>query len=404
MRLIEPASKETSRTLLKEYFHISCSNDRLYSGLQLLLQQKALIEQAAVAYAKTHLSFDFSLVFYDVTTLYFETFKADEDVTDNKGNTVEGLRKNGFGKEHKPGQPLILIGLVVNRDGYPIGIELFPGKTFEGHTMIPVVKRLQEKYAIKTLTIVADAAMLSMDNMKEIADAKLSYIVGARLGNIPHKLIADISAYLDKKESKYYAVGTKHGTLICDYSNKRATKDKSDRKKQLDKSKYQIDNPEQTKRKARFVSEETKATLTLNEELIKQDELREGIKGYYTNLVLDEKLTPMNIIARYHDLWHVEKAFRMAKSDLKARPIFHHKKESIQAHMLIVFVSLCIAKSIELLSKFSIKQVKKHVWPVQDIEFIDTITGKVFLKRMSTKGNPMITLWKTLEAKMQNEY
>ena len=368
------------------------------------MQQKALIEQAAVAYAKTHLSFDFSLVFYDVTTLYFETFKADEDVTDNKGNTVEGLRKNGFGKEHKPGQPLILIGLVVNRDGYPIGIELFPGKTFEGHTMIPVVKRLQEKYAIKTLTIVADAAMLSMDNMKEIADAKLSYIVGARLGNIPHKLIADISAYLDKKESKYYAVGTKHGTLICDYSNKRATKDKSDRKKQLDKSKYQIDNPEQTKRKARFVSEETKATLTLNEELIKQDELREGIKGYYTNLVLDEKLTPMNIIARYHDLWHVEKAFRMAKSDLKARPIFHHKKESIQAHMLIVFVSLCIAKSIELLSKFSIKQVKKHVWPVQDIEFIDTITGKVFLKRMSTKDNPMITLWKTLEAKMQNEY
>ncbi len=396
IRLIEPASKITSLTLLKEYFGISHGHDTLYNNLRFLNKQKDEIEQKAINYAKKYFSFDFSLVFYDVTTLYFETFKEDADKTDEKGNTTIGMRKNGFGKEHKPGQPLILIGLVVTREGYPVSCEMFPGKTFEGHTIIPVIKKLQEKYAIKTLTIVADAAMLSVDNMKEIVDAKLSYIVGARLGNIASDLLSDISAYLKKTEEKYYVTETKYGTLVCDYSNKRATKDRSDRKKQLEKSQYQIDNPEKVKRKARFVSEETKATFKLNEKLIAQDELREGIKGYYTNLSLDKKLTAMDIIARYHDLWHVEKAFRIAKSDLGARPIFHHKKETIQAHIIIVFVSLCLAKSIELFTNLSIKKVTKHIWPVLDIEFMDTLSNKTFIKRMSTKGNPMVELWKTL--------
>jgi len=400
MRLIEPASKETTRELLKEYFHITCSNNRLYPGLRSLLKQKDQIEQAAVSYAKKHLSFDFSLVFYDVTTLYFETFKADEDSTDEKGNNTVGLRKNGFGKEHKPGQPQILVGLVVNRDGYPIGVELFSGKTFEGHTIIPVIKKLQKKYAIETLTIVADAGMLSLKNIEEIRKAQLFYIVGARLGSISKEILSEISTQLKKTEDIYYTTGTEQGTLICNYSDKRAAKDKSDRKKQMEKAQYQINNPGKVKRKARFVVEETKAVLKLNEDLIAQDELREGIKGYYTNLTLTEKLTADDIISRYKDLWHVEKSFRIAKSDLEARPVFHHQRESIEAHILIIFVSLCLAKSIELLSKLSIKQVKKHVWPVQDIEFIDTITNKKFIKRMSIKDNPMAILWKTLEAKL----
>ena len=400
MRLIEPASKEATRKLLKEYFHITCSNDRLYRGLRALLKQKDQIEQAAVSYAKKHLSFNFSLVFYDVTTLYFETFKADEDRTDEKGNTTAGLRKNGFGKERKPGQPIVMIGLVVNKDGYPISVEMFSGNTFEGNTIIPVIKNLQKKYAIETLTIVADAAMLSEDNLREIKDAQLFYIVGARMGNIAKILLKEASVTLNKTEKVFYTKNTKLGTLICDYSKKRAAKDRSDRKKQLAKAQEQIDNPEKMKRKRRFVMEETKVVFKLNEELIAQDELKEGIKGYYTNLTFNNEVTPDYIATRYHDLWHVEKSFRIAKTDLEARPIFHHKRESIEAHILIVFVSLCLAKSIELLSKISIEQVRKHVWPILDIEFTDTITNNVFTKRMMTKANPMVELWKTLEAKI----
>lgn len=400
MRLITPCSKEATRRLLQEYFGRTCGNDRLYKGLRLLTTQKERVERIAVAYAKQHLSFDFSLVFYDVTTLYFETFSEDEDGTDTNGKPTVGLRRTGFGKEYKPGQPQVLIGLVVNKDGYPINVELFSGKTFEGHTMIPVVKRLQEKYAITTLTIVADAAMLSVDNVEEIKKAELSYIVGARLGSLSEALLEDAAVYLQKTEGKYYVTETKHGTLICTYSNKRAAKDRLDRNKHIAQSQYQIAHPEKVKRKARFVSEETKATFTLNERLIKQWEMREGIKGYYTNLALNEKLTAIDIVNRYHELWHVEQSFRIAKSDLEARPIFHHKRDSIEAHILIVFVSLCLAKSIELLTHLSIKKVKQSVWPVLDISFADTLSKNVFTKRMSTKGNPMAVLWKRL----QHEY
>lgn len=394
MRLIEPVSKQESVALLKEYFGMTCGNDRLYKGLRAILEQKEKIEDAAISYAKKYLTFDFSLVFYDVTTLYFETFQEDEDRKDKKGNTTVGLRKNGFGKERKPGQPQILIGLLVNKDGYPVSVGIFSGKTFEGHTILPVIKSLQKKYNIKTLTIVADAAMLSLDNTKAIKEAELSYIVGARTGSIPEKLMEDIAKQLQKAEGKYIRVKTDWGTLICDYSEKRAAKNKSDRKKQLQKAEYQITHPDKVKRMNRFVMAKTKATLTLNEELIKQDELREGIKGYYTNL---KKVPSKLIVQRYHDLWHVEKSFRIAKSDLQARPVFHHKKESIEAHILIVFVSLCLARSIEGISHLSIKKVKKYIWPILDIEFKDTISNKVYIKRMTTKGNPMAELWKTLK-------
>lgn len=390
MRIIEPSSKLRAVELFNAYFGETYTRNTLYKGLPNIRFFKEGVEKIAVSYAKKHLGFDFSLVFYDVTTLYFETFKADEDVLDGKGIVKEkGLRKAGFSKDNKPQQPQIVIGLVVNRDGYPIAVEMFEGNTFEGHTMLPVIKKLQTRYEIKTLTIVADAGMLSLDNIKAIAEAELRYIVGARPGNISQEILREISASLNKTEGIYSVTETKLGTLICDYSNTRAAKDRSDRKKQLLKAQYQIDNPDKVKRRTRFVTEETKATLKLNQELIVHDELKEGIKGYYTNLALTDKLSANDIVTRYRDLWHVEKSFRIAKSDLEARPIFHHKKESIQTHILIVFVSLCLAKSIELKTGYSIRKVRDMVWNILDIEFIDTLTGKQFLKRMDTTGNPM---------------
>jgi len=390
IRLIEPTSKFHSVELLKEYFHITYPINRIYEELAGIRLFKEQVEKAAISYAKEHLGFDFSLVFYDVTTLYFETFKEDEDSQDDTGAmTKEGLRKNGFGKERKPGQPQIVIGLVVNSHGYPISVQIFPGKTFEGHTMLPVIKGLQKAHGIKTLTIVADAAMLSLANTKAIKEAELSYIVGARMGSISVKLLADISGKLGKTEGKYIRIKTDWGILICDYSEKRAAKDRTDRKKQLLKAQYQIDNPDKVKRRTRFVAEETKATLTLNQELIKQDELREGVKGYYTNL---KRVSSRLIVKRYHDLWHVEKAFRIAKSDLEARPIFHHKRESIETHILIVFTSLCIAKSIELKTGYSLKKVRDMIWRILDIELVDTLTNRKWIKRMDTTGDEMAGL------------
>lgn len=366
IRVIEPASKRYSLSLLKKYFGRVYTENILYKSLPRLTKFKLEAEMAAVEYAQKNLNFDFSLVFYDVTTLYFETFKDDD------------LRKRGFSKDEKSGQPQILIALIVNSDGYPIGYQIFPGNKFEGHTVIPAILDLVKTHGIQNLTVVADAAMLSKDNIEDLEKTGLHYIVGARISNISQKLLQQVSTFLNQEAGKYFKAETPLGALVCDYSEARAAKDRSDRKKQIQKAQNQMSDPGKLLKKARFLKETTKSVYALNEELINKDKLLDGIKGYYTNL----KDIPENmIITRYHDLWKIEKAFRIAKSDLQARPIFHHKRESIEAHILIVFLSLCISKSIEIRTKRSIKSIRDEIWEVLDIQLEDTLTGKRYTKR-----------------------
>ena len=158
--------------------------------------------------------------------------------------------------------------------------------------------------------------------------------------------------------------------------------------KQITKAAKLLEKKEGLKR-TRFIKnkDDKKTEQVLNTDLIEKTKLLLGIKGYYTNLTDESNKT---IIDHYHSLWHVEKAFRIAKSDLEARPIFHHKKENIEVHMLIVFVSLCVSKSIELLTKYSIKKVRDMIWEVVDITFMDRPTGKTFIKRTTVTENPMV--------------
>jgi transposase len=349
----------------------------LYKGLLRFNKLKEKAEKITFEYAKKYLSFDFSLVFFDITTLYFETFKEDE----------EKFMRPGFSKDGKPAQPQILVSLVVTKEGYPIAMDVFSGNTFEGHTIIPVIERFKNTHKVEDLTVVADAGMLSFDNIQKLVSKNIKYIVGARVSNLPLKLIKDLSLVLNKTEGIYFQVETDKGLLICDYSIKRANKNKSDRKKQIQKALNQINSNYKQNKRLRFVKETSKTTSILNQELIEKDELLEGIKGYYTNL---RTQTPALIISRYKDLWHVEKAFRIAKSDLLARPIYHFKKESIKAHILIVFLSLCLSKAIELKNNKSIKTVKDMILSVPDITLKDNITNQTYTKKLKNNYNQEI--------------
>lgn len=369
IRIIEPVSKLRSVELINKYFGFAYTKNIVYKGLENLRKLKPQAEEIAVDYAQKYLNFDFSIVFYDVTTLYFETFDGD------------ALRRPGFSKDNKSNQPQILVALVVNGDGYPVASNIFEGNTFEGHTFIPTILALKEKHQIKNLTVVADAAMLSRTNMEELNINGLNYIVGARLSNLSEKLLKQISGEINRQSGKYFKTETSLGFLVCDYSQKRADKDKSDRKKQLLKAQNQINDPIRFLKRSRFIKETTASTYVLNSELIQKDELLDGIKGYYTNL---ENFDNQSIVDRYHDLWKIEKAFRMAKSDLLARPIFHRKRDSIEVHILIVFVSLCMAKSIELFSGLSIKKIKDLIWDVLEIKLRDDLTGNIFSKQIDT--------------------
>ncbi len=380
MRILEPVSKEESIRLLKEYFNVKYSHGDLHRGLKRILEKKDKIENVAVEYAKKTLNFDFSLVFYDVTNLYFESFKSDD------------FRQPGFNKDGKSMQPQVAIGLVVNQDGYPIAIDMFEGKKYEGHTFLLVILGLKEKYNIKTLTVVADAGMLSYKNMEELNNEGISFIVGARLFQVDRDLLKEIVNKLNMKEGKYIESDTKYGALICDYSRKRASKDKSDREKQIKKANYHIENPTKHKR-PRFVLKPDKQNFELNNELIEFDKLKEGIKGYYTNL---NNISPQLIISRYHDLWHVEKAFRITKGDLQARPIFHRKEDMIKTHILIVFVALCISKLLELKTGLSIKVIKKNIFPIVDVVLIDKLTKREFIKRQEFPDSDVFSKIKEL--------
>src|SRR3989344_5720376 len=171
----------------------------------------------------THFGFNFSFVLYDVTTLYFETFKSDS------------LRKPGFSKDNKPQQPQIVIGLMVTPEGFPVSYEVFAGNTFEGATFLPSILAFKSLHKIEKLTIVADAAMLSLDNIEKLVEHNLTYIVGARLRNISSYLLEIIDATLPRTDGASKKTTTPHGELIYAFSRKRHIKDLSDMNKQIKK-------------------------------------------------------------------------------------------------------------------------------------------------------------------------
>lgn len=361
MRIVEPASKLRSIELLETYFGIQHRRQEYYESAPKWLDLKTKIETIAVSFAKQHYSFNFDLLFYDVTTLYFETFEEDE------------LRKNGFSKDNKSQQPQILIGLLVTKDGFPIAYEIFAGNVFEGHTIIPVINNFIKKHDVKEFTVVADAAMISSINILELQRNNINYIVGARLGNASNEIIEQIDKTIIREDGKNIRIKTSNGYLICSFSSVRYRKDKHEMEKQIEKAKAVIQNPSKNK-KLKF-TKTSGEQIKLNETLIEKTNKLLGIKGYYTNIeehIINNQL----VVNRYHELYRIEQAFRISKHDLQTRPIFHFKEEPIQLHVLICFMSLVITKHIELKTGDSIRKFITESKKIQDARMLNKITNK----------------------------
>lgn len=356
IRVLEPTSKAKSILLLKKYFDISYKKTTVFRRLACLTTLKEKAVSIAIKYAKDNLQFDFSMVFYDVTTLYFETHTEDE------------FRRNGFSKDNKINQPQILIGLVVDKTGFPIYYDIFKGNTFEGKTIIPVIAALKEQYKIGKFTVIADAGMLSVKNLEDLEEYGIDYIVGARIGNLSMDEVKSIANKLNKTDQRII----RRGTLLYEYLAKRAKKDKADTDKAIAKAEYYLKNPAKVLKRSKFLASSGKKSFVLNEELVEKQRLLEGMKGYKTNITdVSEEL----LIARYKDLWKIERAFRIAKSDLQARPIYHRLENSIKYHILIVFVALCMGRVIEMEKGQSIKQVMDQLKDKWTITLKDQISG-----------------------------
>lgn len=372
MRIVEPASKLRSIELMNTYFGIKHRRQRYYQSARKWLDLKERIEKQTLDFAKKQYSFDFSLLFYDITTLYFETFTEDE------------LRKNGFSKDNKSSQPQILVALMVTPEGFPVGYEVFAGNTFEGHTLVPVIKSFIKKHKIEHFTVVADAAMISTDNVEALRAEKINYIVGARLGNVAADLMTTIDTKLSRMDGSIIRLKTDNGYLICSFSKKRYNKDKYEMQKQIDQAKSLLSQPSKVKRIKYLKSDNS--NMVLNEKLIEKTTKLLGIKGYYTDI--EESVADnTTIISRYHDLYKVEQAFRVSKHDLQTRPIFHFKEEPIQLHILVCFMALAMSKHIEITAEISIRAFLTYGKKITDARLLNKITKREIKMRVQVPAH-----------------
>ncbi len=368
-RILNPTSKLETRNYLEERLNHKYSLTEIYRGMKKASDggYKEIIEDLLFDFVKTNISSVISVLFFDVTTLYYESFTEDD------------FRKNGFSKDKKSNQPQIVVSLTVTKQGFPVHMQAFEGNTFEGHTMLPVMKGSIKKHSLKDIVLVADAGMLSEKNTDELEAENLKFIVGARLGNLSSKTFENVINVpkIDGQTERFELTKTKF--LVINYSTKRATKDKSDREKQLKRANYALNNPSNLTKNYKFLKKEkgTKNEWKINEAKLQKAELLEGLKGYVTNAL---ELTNTEIITKYQELWQVEKAFRITKSDLSARPIFHTVKEKILTHMLIVFTSLAITRYAEIKNNKSTKKILHLLSQIKEVTIKDKVSGEQISK------------------------
>lgn len=344
-RLAYPTSKLKTVDYLYRYKGITVNIQAIYRFLDNLRSRyKRQVEQIAYQYTKQTLK-TITVVFYDMTTLYFET--EDED----------DLRKIGFSKDGKFQKPQIMLGLLVGERGLPIGYDIFEGNTFEGHTLLPTLKSIQKKHGFGKPVVIADAALLSKDNLKVLKKAGYCFIIGGRIKNESKEIKLQI---LEKsegmKDGDNFAIKKPDGSrLLVTYSEKRARKDIRNRERGLRRLQQRVKSGRLTKENInnrgynKFLTLEGEVKVTIDEEKIKADERWDGLKGYITNSRLGGK----KIVENYAQLWQIEKAFRISKTDLRIRPIHHYRRRRIEAHILIAFVAYAIYKELE-------RQLEKH--------------------------------------------
>jgi transposase len=349
-RLVEPTSKLDAVRVLADLGVDDVSKSGLHRCLRRVIANDYRDKLATLCFAHASQGKGITLVLYDVTTLYFEVQKED------------GYRVPGMSKERRL-EPQIIVGLLVDQNGFPLELHSFEGNKAETKTIVPVVELFKKRHGLVGVTVVADAGMLSAQNLEDLAKAGYTYIVGSRMNKIPYG-IAEYQKTGELQDNQIITSRTAIAgqRIIYQYRAKRAALDLRNIQKQIEKAEKIIKGTTTAKR-AKFLSIKTKEK-GLNQALVDKAKTLAGIKGYVTNLPATAA-SNKQVIAYYHQLWHVEQSFRMSKSDLKARPIFHHQQEAIEAHLTVVMAALAIGRIVEKRTGLSIKKLVKTLRPIR---------------------------------------
>ena len=382
-RLLYPGSK----LYLIDYYHIykkqKIDKNQIYRFLDTIYKDdlKSQIEQCIFNHTKKIMDNQITVTFYDVTTLYFESESEDD------------FRKIGFSKEGKLARPQIQLGLFTTLQGYPLSYEVYEGNKYEGHTLVDILKKFQTKFKIEIKPIVvADRGMLNNDNIAYLENNGYKYIIAAKIKNISNDLKEQISnlIFLNdgtihtlniNKEINYNDDSDRNQTLktkqrlVLAYSSKRARKDKYTREQAIKKIEAKLSkNITKSDLKLSYyakyldIDEKCDIKYKLNSNKILNDEKLDGIKGFITN---DFTLQANDVIEHYQNQYDVEKAFRISKTDLKIRPIYHRLETRIKAHILISFISYAVYKEFERKIKLSNLDIKFKL----TFDYIKTMYG-----------------------------
>ena len=358
-RLTYPVSKLKTSDYLDKYHDLDYPVQQIYRYMDKLHStQKELVQQISYEHTKKILAGQISVVFYDVTTLYFEIDHEDD------------LRKTGFSKEGKHQNPQIVLGLLVSKNGYPLAYDIFEGNKFEGHTMLPVLDSFKEKYGLDQMVIIADSGLLSNNNIDDLQSGGYEFILGARIKN-EKRNIQDKIQSLNLKNGESAVISKGNLRLIVTYSDTRARKDLKNREKGLRKIEKQIRTGRLTKSSInnrgynKYLKMDGQINIAVDYQKFQVDAAWDGLKGYLTNA----KLSKDEIIENYGHLWQIEKAFRISKTDLKIRPIYHRLKRRIETHICISFVAYKVYKELER----QLKEMKSSFSPEKAIDIAKTI-------------------------------
>ncbi|MFN8254235.1 MAG: IS1634 family transposase [Bacteroidales bacterium] len=348
-RLHDPVSKLSNYNNQSDYIGIEQMElHQIYRTLDYLYESQEPIKRMIYSKGRNLFNQKLDVVFYDVTTFYFDSDKED------------GFREKGFGKDGKIGNTIVTFGLLIDQNKQPVGYEVYQGKQYEGHTFTDALGRLKEKYQIEKVICVADTGMMNQDNILEVGQNGYEFIFGERLKNLEQGIqneilnreyyqiltMDDVDSN-DKIEIQYYVTGYKNRKLITTYSTKRAAKDKAEREEKVKKAQAFINNPSALAKKARtyFLKKEGKDQYSLDLEKIQKSERFDGFLCIATN---NQELSVQEILQAYKQLYKVEHSFRSFKSFLETRPMFHWTEARILGHLALCYISFTLLNYLQL--------------------------------------------------------
>lgn len=379
-RLSQPMSKSATVEYLRSYFDEDLQLHKIYRYMDKLYNtQQERIQQISVEHTRKILGGQIGLMFYDVTTLYFETDYGDE------------LRENGFSKDGKHSQPQIVLGLLVSRDGYPLSYSLFNGSQYEGRTMLPIVEDFVQRFNLEDFVVVADSGLMNKSNISLMESFGYKYIIGARIKNETQEIRSQILSF-NKCDNVFNELEKENNRLIIGYSAQRAKKDKYNREKGIKRLRQAYKSGNITKENInkrgynKFLEISDNVKVGINQNKINEDEKWDGLKGYITNTSLPVK----EIHEQYNSLWIIEKAFRVTKGTIEMRPMFHFNPCRIEAHVCICFVAYKVYKELDRMLKSS--NIQLSVDKVLNIaKTITTIKMKLPLSNTTLTKTMLIT-------------